>query len=722
MTDITGTTGNDTLIFEGEIQQLSVTITNPYSSDSIDIDEELNVNTATYEGLTGFDTLSMTDFGDALFIEDENGDQMVSSVERFSAGAGGDVINLASTNYTLGNTIITGGGGDDVLWANAGNDRINGLDGDDIIDGGPGNDIINGGSGNDRINGGDGNDVLRGGTEADLIMGDAGDDTLYFTVDEVFGAGTGGMNVGSPDVEGTQEIVWTDGYNGTHDVYHGGDGFDRLILTGGDDALFLHDDISPIHADADSSAPRISGIEYISAGNGDDLVDLTSPDFNYDTDVTIDGGNGDDHLWASAGDDTLLGGNGNDSLFGGGGNDTLDGGNNNDLLIGSVGDDVLYGGAGDDVLAGGSGGNDTELIETTVTEHAFSDTNAFPVGDFKGHKNLPPEEAMGVNDGNFSVEFETTATVTFVSSEAGFSNVLGAYTVNADGTIVSPAIAFENTKTAQAGDSFTFDVGGEGTEFGFFMIANGYNTNQLFKEDSLEGELNFIYDFGGAGERLANISDSPEDISLVLDNGSQQEVLKVHFYYTHENLNADSEQHVISGLADESDSSTLRVGFEDLNNLGDSDYNDIVFDVSVQPVETQSGLDVSDNDTLFGGDGNDLLYGGMGDDTLFGGDGSDTFLFKSALEGEDTIGDFEEGAGGDVINITDVLEDFDWALNDINDFMQLVHDGLDTELLVNDDGIGDDFVTLAVFEGGLSSSVTDLLDAGNLVIDQSITI
>ena len=91
-------------------------------------------------------------------------------------------------------------------------------------------------------------------------------------------------------------------------------------MTSGDDALFLRDSVSEGSANV-----RISGIEVIEAGDGNDIVDLTSDIESYGN-VTIDGGAGNDTLWSNAGDDLLLGGAGNDHLYGSAGDDTLTGG------------------------------------------------------------------------------------------------------------------------------------------------------------------------------------------------------------------------------------------------------------------------------------------------------------------------------------------------------------------------------------------------------------
>ena len=85
--------------------------------------------------------------------------------------------------------------------------------------------------------------------------------------------------------------------------------------------------------------------QYVDGGAGDDTIYATDKD---------------DYFLGNAGNDTLHGGAGNDTLIGGAGNDTLHGGAGNDILSGGLGDDKLYGGDGNDTLRGGLG---NDLLE-----------------------------------------------------------------------------------------------------------------------------------------------------------------------------------------------------------------------------------------------------------------------------------------------------------------------------------------------------------------------
>src|SRR3989338_4269686 len=108
MADVVGTNNNDILFFDGQLQHLTTTLVNAYSGETIFIDDDYNVNTSSYEGLAGIDTLFMTNFGDALTVTNDDGVQMIANIERIIAGDGGDVINLSHTTITMGSVFIDG--------------------------------------------------------------------------------------------------------------------------------------------------------------------------------------------------------------------------------------------------------------------------------------------------------------------------------------------------------------------------------------------------------------------------------------------------------------------------------------------------------------------------------------------------------------------------------------------------------------------------------------
>lgn len=233
----------------------------------------------------------------------------------------------------------------------------------------PGETVI-GTDGNDTLTGTSGNDTLDGRSGSDTLNAGAGNDTLLFSADATAGFFDVAVNVGSPGVPGSHAIQSLLGRKMTHDTFNGGEGRDLLMGTGTDDVLFL---------DARSGAPRIADIEAIDAGAGNDVIDLTSTRFSYG-DVVLDGGSGNDVLWANAGNDVLFGGDGSDTLDGGAGHDILQGGAGNDtlrdrtgagLLDGGAGGDTLFGGAGNEFFLGGTG-NDTILTGAGADVIAFN--------------------------------------------------------------------------------------------------------------------------------------------------------------------------------------------------------------------------------------------------------------------------------------------------------------------------------------------------------------
>ena len=241
-----------------------------------------------------------------------------------ATGSGDDTIDIAAhaaEDGQAGTFDVDAGAGDDSITISGDYDEA-------TLDGGAGDDTITGGAGDDTLTGGAGADTLVGGEGSDLLDGGDGDDILQYSADGTWSDGFGARNAGSPGEAGTGDIEGIGGMTQSEDVFVGGEGEDTLQMTDGNDALFLDDGLS----DSPTDGPRISGIENIDAGAGDDIVDLTSQ--RYETgDITIDGGSGDDIVWSSSGDDDLRGGTGDDEIFGGAGDDVIDGGADTDTAI-----------------------------------------------------------------------------------------------------------------------------------------------------------------------------------------------------------------------------------------------------------------------------------------------------------------------------------------------------------------------------------------------------
>ena len=341
-------------------------------------------NTA-YDGTGGIDSLSNIEnitgsaYGDYLSGSDSvgsvlsggGGDDVIygrAHADILIGGAGDDTIDggdgidtvdyssaAAGVAVNLVNNIASddGDGGTDTLinieniTGSAYADTLIGHFGDNIIDGGAGNDVIYGYYGNDTLYGGEGDDDLRGQDGIDTYYGGNGNDFIL-----------GGVGHTAYGEDGDDVIR---GYGGTG-LFDGGDGTDKAwwrdYQHAGNIGMTI-DLVAGTATDGDGMIATLAGIENVT---GSVYADVIHGD---DTVNTIRGGSdafgltdGNDMIYGYGGDDLLHGDNGDDTLFGGEGDDQLWGLNDNDTLYGEAGADGLYGYYGDDTLEGGAG-NDT---------------------------------------------------------------------------------------------------------------------------------------------------------------------------------------------------------------------------------------------------------------------------------------------------------------------------------------------------------------------------
>lgn len=515
---------------------------------------------------------------------------------------------------------------------------------------------------------------------------------------------------------------------GTHS-YDGGDGDDILFMSNTGDVLvaFGDEDIT------------LASIERIIAGNGGDVISIASTTTSYG-DIIIEGGEGGDIMWSNNGNDTLFGGGGGDMLDGGGGHDLMYGGDDrygdsdDDTIYGGYGNDTLYGQKGNDILYGDIGASYYMLVKQFADAQIIPTlTESVNIVDLP----IPGDPALGVADGNLSVNYDARATITFCEGFAGYNNTLGAYAIAKDGRMISTQIYWGNVKTAGIDTPHVVDLptGADGGDFGFFIIADGFDVNHSYDgmDITADGMLSFIYHYGQEDARTATVYDAGTDIKLVYDDGAGAHVLGGYVYHTTERgdsaaLNWDGMTHAVSGLLDEGNHDVLRIGFEDLPNLGDADFEDVLFDLSINPALIN--ITGAGNDILIGGAGDDMMYGESGDDLIimgdgldevWGGIGSDIFAFDIFDDAPDIIHDFETGNGGDVLNISDILADYDPMDDVIADFVRLsVTDDGNTAIEVAADG-GGDFAVLTIVDGDMGGvDLQSLIDHGNLVADQSV--
>ncbi|WP_029066240.1 DUF4114 domain-containing protein [Labrenzia sp. DG1229] len=333
-------------------------------------------------------------------------------------------------------------------------------------------------------------------------------------------------------------------------------------------------------------------------------------------------------------DDVLNGSKHSDVMSGRFGDDLLTGRNGNDEIWGGTGDDTLYGNNGNDILFGSGG---PSLIQVTSVEI----TDDHPVS------------------------------VVFEGETAGYRNTFGYYKITEDGTITDVEFIWPNASLQGSGgnliqgESREFLDVGAGDRIAFFIVSNGYSRNGGYSHLDLEnGTLEFQ---NADGSQASLTSDSPRLYHIAPDGAKT--LVQYDPYHTSAhgdtvNLNPDNLLHTTGVL--KTDAGTLTLGFEDLFNGGDRDFDDSVFTVDIglanalvlnahyntatggtDPGPGNGGdtpiIERTDNDFLHGGAGADELHGRSGDDWLYGNNGNDELHGGSGNDhlygdsGEDTL-------------------------------------------------------------------------------------
>jgi Ca2+-binding RTX toxin-like protein len=216
-----------------------------------------------------------------------------------------------------------GTGGSDVIRGETVSVTLHGLDGADFLYGSDSDDSLYGGNGADVIS-------TSGGT--DYINAGDGDDAIAFQSNSTWSVSYVAQNVAHSSLVATGQKVELAGLNRFHHYTDGGDGVDTVALTDDSDAIFIDDIFSHVNTSVPSGGTdnafvsRVQSIDVIIAGGGDDVVDLTTAQYEFVDNMTIFGNAGNDVIWAGSGDDYAYGGLGNDTIFLGAGSDVATGG------------------------------------------------------------------------------------------------------------------------------------------------------------------------------------------------------------------------------------------------------------------------------------------------------------------------------------------------------------------------------------------------------------
>ncbi len=341
-------------------------------------------------------------------------------------------------------------------------------------------------------------------------------------------------------------------------------------------------------------------------------------------------------------------------LIGGLTNDTLTGGAGADYVSGRGGADTVLGGAGNDVL----------------------------FGDSKSKITTPKPWGVDVIE-------KVDAKVTFITESAGYKNTLGMYVINADGSMTDVQILFANASLSGSGGDLKGGVSSvmstllPGQKIGFFIASNAFSSSSA----TLTAKGGH-YEFRDSGGKIGKVSDGADVALYHVNDTGIATVVKTQtgtdLFFMNSGQNSDGMGHV--RLTSDTTTGIVKVGFEDLLNGGDRDFDDVVFTINVGVANAKAWTDIEPpkvienrndviragdgddmawgnagndnvagekgNDTLDGGSGNDTLTGGVGDDTLYGRSGDDVLYGEDGNDlidgssGNDRIWD---GAGNDTV-------------------------------------------------------------------------
>lgn len=696
-------------------------------------------------GGLGNDTMA-GGLGDEEYYVDATGD-LVSE----AANQGADTV-FSKISWALGANLENLTLIDPAALNGIGNALVN------IIIGNASNNLLSGGAGNDTLQADGGNDTLDGGTGADRMDGGAGDDTYVIDDLDTDGAGadkgdtvadSGGIDTIKtlfaidlaaqyPNIEnailigkaavnaaGTAAANLLAG-NGAannlaglagNDTLDGGAGRDTLTGGSGDDRYVIDNVLDVIVENAGEGIDTVqSSVSYVLGATLEHLV-LTGA-------AAISGaGNGmANSISGNIAANKLSGLDGNDTLTGNAGNDILDGGSGADALDGGTGNDLfVIDSAADTVTERDGEGTDTirsSLTSTTVA--AFVENLTLLAGAQNGTGNGLNNSILGNGDAN---ALDGAAGNDTLSGAAGNDTLTGAagadrmagglgndlYYVDSSADIVIEAAA-PGIDTVEATASFVLggylenltlaagagNINGTGNTLANLIAGNegnnklaGSSGNDTLSggdgQDTLDGGAGNDSMTGGGGDD-AYVVNSAADI-VVENSGEGTDTVQSAISYT---LGATLENLTLLGTGA-------------ITGTGNSGDNVIVGNSAVN--------------RLAGGDGDDILRGGAGNDVLTGGNGSDTFLRALNSDGRDVVMDFTLGAGGDRLDIGDVLTGYQSG-DDAAEFVQLISSNGNTIVRVDANGAagGAHFTDAFVLVGVAVTDPNQLADDGNLIL------
>ena len=314
------------------------------------------------------------------------------------------------------------------------------------------------------------------------------------------------------------------------------------------------------------------------------------------------------------------------------------------------------------------------------------------------------ELKLAVNDGVVSVLLNDALVHSFTQNSNGAP-------LHADVALYSTGAAFDNIVMSDdaVAASANYDVD---TESLLSSVAASGNTVTVAYSADLSAlyapsASSFEVAVDGAGRQVTAVNIFNGQLQVTFSGDALADDEQLEFSYTATGSN--QLQDLAGGLMD---------------NIGDA----VVGNGNLTTLTGTRGAD-----TIVGSAGDDVITGNQGNDVLFGMAGADTFDYNRLTNGNgtDTIMDFETGAGGDVIDLSDLLVGYESGTSDLADFIivDTVSETDDTLVLrIDTDGVSDvnsdpfspnltivlDNISAA--DVNLSTFVDDLNTNGNIVL------
>ncbi|WP_001179625.1 Ig-like domain-containing protein [Acinetobacter baumannii] len=593
------------------------------------------------------------------------------------------IINTASGTYKPTDPTFT-----QIIKGSTGNDYLYGSNGDDTL-------ISNGDS--DRLYGGSGNDTLiYGGNSPNVytgLIGEAGNDT--YIVDKAL--------LGS-----LSYVHILDNTNEQNTLYLKSVSADEIILkqTSADRVITFNDSTATIHF----GEGQLSSIVF------DDGTVWNKAQIEANTIGKLLGTDAADNLQADAEISTIYSLGGNDTIQGGVQNDYLYGDDGDDTLVSNTGSDYLYGGAGNDTLIyggnsnvytalQGQAGNDTYIIDKallTSSSYIHILDNATEENTLQLKSVSSSDISLKQSDSLIIISFNDSAsTIRFGKDNLSFI-------VFDDGTVWDKAQIEANTigkllgtdaadnLQADAEISTIYSLGGNDT------IQGGVQNDYLYGgdgDDTLVSNTGSDYLYGGSGNDTliyggnSNVytalqGQAGNDTYIVdkalltssssihiLDNAAEENILQLKSVSSGDISLKQSDSLIIISFNDSA--STIR--------FGEGQLSSIVFDDGT--VWDKAQIEQHIAEPVFGTTGNDVIETNIPNQSYsyILGDGADTVVFN-ILDNTDNLGG----------NVKTEWTDFNLVENDKIDFSQL---------LINDSGDLQDYITVKDTEAGLIISV-----------------